>query len=297
MDIETRDVKSILTEQKGSSFLASAPYPYTHSLSPYTGCGFGKTACGAYCYAQFMPNWLHHKGEADWGEKVGVKENAPAVLDATLAKASAEKRRAFRIFMASTTDPYQPLEAKWRLTRGCLDVFAKYDDLDLLVIQTRSPLAEQDFARMQQIPYVYLSITIETDDQGVITRLGGGPTLDSRFQLATRAVQAGIPTQITVSPCLPYTENFAKRLVETGVNRIVVDNFIEGDGFAGRRTANTRMADEAWMNWRDISPSQHLYQQLQDMEGVELGWSSAGFNGIRPRSERGPALLTTKTLI
>lgn len=297
MDIETRDVKSILTEQRGTGFLGSPPYPYTHSLSPYTGCGFGKTSCGSYCYAQFMPNWLYYKGESDWGEKVGVKQNAPDVLDATLARTAPEKRRTFRIFMASTTDPYQPLEAKWRLTRGCLDVFARYDDLDLLVIQTRSPLAEQDFARMQQIPYVYLSITIETDDQAVITRLGGGPTLDSRFQLATRAVQAGIPTQITVSPCLPYTENFAKRLVETGVSRIVVDNFIEGDGFAGRRTANTRMADESWMNWRDISPSEHLFQQLQGRAGFELGWSSAGFNGIRPRAERGLGLLTTKPLI
>jgi DNA repair photolyase len=233
-----------------------------------------------------MPNWLYNKGESEWGEKVSVKENAAEVLEATLAKTAPDKRRTFRIFMASTTDPYQPMEAKHRITRACLDVFARYDDLDLLVIQTRSPLAEQDFDRMLQIPYVYLSLTIETDDQAVITRLGGGPTLESRFQLATKAVQRGIPTQITVSPCLPYTENFPARLRDTGVSRIVVDNFIEGDGFAGRRTANSRMADESWMNWRDVSPSEHLYQQLQGMEDLTLGWSSAGFNGIPPRAVR-----------
>lgn len=286
MDVESRDVKSILTEQRGTGFLGSPPYPFTHSLSPYTGCGFGKTACGAYCYAPFMPNWLYYKGDAEWGDKLSVKQNAAAVLDAALAKAPPAKRRTFRIFMSSTTDPYQPLEAKWRITRACLDVFARYDDLDLLVIQTRSPLAEQDFARMQAIPYLVLSLTIETDDQAVITRMGGGPPLESRFALAARAVQAGLPTQITVSPCLPYTRDFAARLVGTGVTRFVVDNFIEGDGFAGRRTANTRLADEAWINWRDVSPSEQLYQQLGAMEELSVGWSSAGFSGIPPRGLR-----------
>jgi hypothetical protein len=46
------------------------------------------------------------------------------------------------------------------------------------------------------------------------------------------------------------------------------------------------MADEAWMNWRDVSPSEHLYKQLQAVSGLEIGWSSAGFNGIPPRAMR-----------
>ena len=48
--------------------------------------------------------------------------------------------------MSSTTDPYQPLETTHRMTRRCLEVFARYPDLELLVIQTRSPLAARDFA-------------------------------------------------------------------------------------------------------------------------------------------------------
>jgi DNA repair photolyase len=171
-EIMTRDIKSILTEQKGG-FLASPPYPFTHSLSPYTGCAFGKTACGSYCYAQFMPNWVNFKGNAEWGDAVSVKMNAAQVLEEALKKS--QNRAAMRIFMASTTDPYQPLEKKYEITRQCLEVFAKYPDLDLLVIQTRSPLAARDFDLMKQIPYAWLSVTIETDDQAAINRLGGGP--------------------------------------------------------------------------------------------------------------------------
>ena len=52
MNVTTKAAKAILTKQN-SGFLASAPYPFTHTLSAYTGCGFGQTTCGLYCYAQF----------------------------------------------------------------------------------------------------------------------------------------------------------------------------------------------------------------------------------------------------
>jgi hypothetical protein len=59
MVVTLGEAKSILTAQT-TGFLASAPYPFTYTLYAYTGCGCGKTTCGLYCYAQFMPNWTHH---------------------------------------------------------------------------------------------------------------------------------------------------------------------------------------------------------------------------------------------
>lgn len=279
-----RTVKSILTPQRGG-FLASGVTPYTHTLSPYTGCGFGNTACGRYCYAPFMPNWAMHAKGIAWGDEIWAKENAAEVLAATLGGMSAEKRAALRIFMASTTDPYQPLEAKAEITRSCLDVFAQFPDLDLLLIQTRSPLVARDFDRIAQIPYAWLSMTIETDDQRVVSQLGGGPALAARFETVEQAVARGIPTQITVSPCLPYTDSFAARLAETGVRRIVVDNFVEGDGSRGRRTADSPFADAAWYDWRDPSLSRRLYAQLQTLHD-DVSWSVDGFSGIPPRTRQ-----------
>src|SRR4051794_7493532 len=76
MEIRTTAARSILTEQR-SGFLASPPYPFTHTLAPYTGCAFGATTCGMYCYAQYLPNWTYAGGGPRWGSAVVAKENAP----------------------------------------------------------------------------------------------------------------------------------------------------------------------------------------------------------------------------
>lgn len=278
MNISLRQIKSILTPQR-KGFLASAPFPFTHSLSPYTGCGFGKSSCGTFCYAQFMPNWTNFKQGEAWGELVGVKENAGVVLQETLTNMSHSERAKLRIFMASTTDPYQPLESTYKVTQHCLDAFSLCTDLDLLIIQTRSPLVMRDFDRIQSIPYAWLSVTIETDNAKVVTHFGGGPTVKKRLEVVQLAAQAGIPVQIVVSPCLPYTSNFAERLVESGARRIVVDDFIEGDGSGGKRTSNSRFATMANYDWRDNKPARALYEKLL-CSSLEIGWSTAGFCGI-----------------
>ena len=222
MEVTSREAKTILTAQK-TGFLASGPYPFTHSLSAYTGCGFGQTTCGLYCYAQFMPNWrFHHEAGTEWGMAVQIKSNAAELLDQELKRLGPTKRQKLRIFMSSSTDPYQPIESKYEVTRRLLEVFARYDDLELLVIQTRSPLASRDFDLVKKIPYAWLSVTIETDDQALLHDLKGGPPLTKRFALLKEAKEAGLKAQITVSPCMPYTPEFAQRLQDTGVDHIIM---------------------------------------------------------------------------
>lgn len=281
MDIIERPAQSILTEQTGG-FLTSAPYPFTHTLSPYTGCGFGKTSCGAYCYAQFMPNWTNLPNRPAWGEAARVKSNAAEVLETTLSKMSPSKRATLRIFMSSITDPYQPIEAQYRVTQTCLEVFQRFADLDLLVIQTRSPLVERDLAVLATIPYAFLSMTIETDEQRVLTRMGGGSAISKRFEVLQKAKSSGVRTQVTVSPCLPHTDEFADKLLSLGTDRLVVDDFLEGDGSGGNRTAQSRFAEEADFNRRDSASAHALYTRLSAVH-PSVGWSSAGFCGIPPR--------------
>jgi len=268
-----------LTKQK-RGFLAEGVYPYTHTLSWAAGCGFGKIYCGAYCYAQKLPNWFYNRedGEA-WGDAVIIKANAPQCLAGELAKA--HDRRSLRIFMSSVTDPYQPLERRYRMTRRCLEVFAQYDDLDLLVIQTRSPLVIDDVDLIAHIPYAWLSMTIETD----CGDLPYGPnrrSIDKRFAAVRAAVDTGVRTQIAVSPCLPYTDTFADRLIASGAHKIVVDTFVAGDGSAGKRTAVSPFAALADYEWRDDDPARALHDTLQ-ARGVSVGWSVDGFASIAPR--------------
>ena len=271
--------KSILTPQK-RGFLTAGERPYTHSLSPAIGCGFGNLYCGKFCYAQKLPNWLYSRREGEaWGGALVIKENAPALLEKQLS--SARDRRSMRIFMSPVTDPYQPIERKLRLTRRCLQVFARYDDLDLLLIQTRGPAVVDDLELIAAIPYAWLGMTLETDRHD----LPYGPAkahVERRLEAVRAAVERGVSVQIAVSPCLPYSQRFAERLLETGAQRIVIDTFSLGDGSRGRRTASSPFGAAAEYDWRDDSIAESLYHQLT-IHHDDVSWSAAGFAGIPGR--------------
>lgn len=281
MNIRYIQSKSILTPQK-RGFLTAGERPYTHSLSWAIGCGFGSIYCGAYCYAQKLPNWLYSRQEGEgWGQALIIKANAAELLEAQLARARNQRR--MRIFMSPVTDPYQPLERKLRLTRRCLDVFARYADLDLLLIQTRGPAVVDDLERIAGIPYAWLGMSIETDRDD----LPYGPAkahVDKRFKAVKRAVLAGLRVQIAVSPVLPYSPAFAERLLETGAQRIVIDTFALGDGSRGARTASCPFAALAGYDWRDDSMAESLYHQLTAYHD-DVSWSGEGFAGILGQNE------------
>lgn len=280
MHIRSIRAKSILTPQR-RGFLQTGELPFTHSLSWAAGCGLGKHYCGAFCYARNLPNWLFaRQGDEGWGEALIVKSNAPELLAAQLARHPA--RQSLRIFCSPVTDPYQPIERKLRLTRRCLQVFAQYADLDLLLLQTRAALLLDDLDLLAQIPYLWLGMTIETDRPD----LPYGPTranIERRFAAVEKALAQGIRVQIAVAPCLPHTDDFAARLLSIGAQRIVIDSFGSGDGRSGARTANSPFAQKADYDWRDEKAARALYERLRSRH-KGIGWSAAGFAGIPGRS-------------
>ena len=292
-EIFEKEAGSILTPQR-NGFLASKPYPFTHTLSGYVGCGFGQTTGGLYCYAQFLPNWQFRQFPAGsptaWGQAVQAKTNAAQLLEKALSAMKPKARQRLRIFMSSSTDPYQPIERRYEITRQCLDVFSRYPDLDLLVIQTRSPLATRDIPLLQKIPYAWLSVTLETDDQAYLKHLKGGPPLEKRWDLVREAHACGIHAQIAVSPCLPFTkvETFGQRLLHSGASRLIIDTVMDGDGTEGKRTAHSPFA-KVEPDWKKTSHAHQLYDYLKEnIEGTDLrvGWSIEGFCGIPPRTSQ-----------
>ncbi|NTU85008.1 MAG: hypothetical protein HGA45_37535 [Chloroflexales bacterium] len=283
MEVFERQAKSILSSSSNGP-LVQGRYPFTHSLSPFTGCQFGQTSCGLFCYAAKQQNW-HFRSAAlkpfDWGKAVEFKANAPELLADYLARCTVSQRQQLRIFMSPTTDPYMPIEKQHQLTRRLLEVFARFPDLDLLVIQTRSPLVVRDFDLLARIPYAWLSLTIESDIEE--QQLRGGPLFSTRLQVAEAAVESGVRTQISISPCLPHRTGFAATLLETGVTRFVVDTFVSGDGHGGERTAKlpySRLVED----WEDEAPARALAAQLA-AAGVDVGWSAEGFSAIPYRTE------------
>ncbi|MBX3009949.1 MAG: radical SAM protein [Caldilineaceae bacterium] len=261
---------------KTSGFLAG----FTHTLQPYIGCRFG---C-EYCYVKGLQVHRLHQPLAEWGDYVHPRVGIDTKLRQEVGRLAAKQALAqTAIFMSSATDPYQGLERQWRLSRACLDVLLDYPP-GLLVIQTRSPLVAEDFARLHALgDRCWLNFTLETDRDDVRQALTPRcPSIAKRLQTLQQAQAAGLQVQITVSPCLPFSSvpTFGELLLAHG-QRVIVDTYTSGDGQAGRRTAQTLIPglyqNLAWADWRSEEAAQALYDWLHTQIGERAGWSQAGF--------------------
>jgi DNA repair photolyase len=113
--------------------------------------------------------------------------------------------------------------------------------------------------------------------------------LSKRWGLVRAASDAGVRTQITVSPCLPHTsvEEFGQQLLHSGAHRLIVDTMMDGDGAGGKRTARSPFA-QAEPAWARTSHAHRLYDYLCEKAGeagITVGWSISGFCEIPPRSQ------------
>ena len=127
-------------EIQAKSILSPCGIPgIDYVINPYTGCRYGCT----YCYASFMGRFIKDKTVQDWGEYVIAKVNAPELLKKELRKLR-NKGKGLEIFFSSVTDPYQGVEAKYKLTRQCLEILADWEYEGYISILTKSNLVLRD---------------------------------------------------------------------------------------------------------------------------------------------------------
>jgi len=239
MEISEIQCKSILT--RASGYLREV---CSHSINPYIGCGFGRSACGVGCYVRHNA-WLT-KGR-DWGSFVEVKINAP---DIYLKTCEAEQRWArrrdqpFSIFFSSSTESWQPIEKQYLITRRLLEAMLTHPP-DELILQTHATAILDDLpliARLSEPCRLRVHVSIEGDRE----RLPGLPplpaTVHDRIELLRQLSSAGIFTVACLSPLYPMQNPaaFFEQLAGAGVDAVVIDHFIEGDGTRdGTRTWKT----------------------------------------------------------
>ena len=168
-----------------------------------------------------------------WSHWIAPKTNAPELLRAAARRGVLEGAR---IFCASATDPYTPLERKLRLTRGCLEVMVETPP-QALVVQTRSPLVVRDADLLAAIPRCVVSVTVSTDDDRLRRALEpNAPSIALRIEALAKLRAAGVRTQAAVAPLLPCNPERLAALLDPVAERVVVDDFFEGDGAGGRRS-------------------------------------------------------------
>jgi len=199
----------IVEEVRAKSILSkSQVYPYT--LNPYTGCQHG---C-SYCYARFMKRVTGHK--EPWGEFVDVKINA-----AELLRAEVKKKKMDRVWISGVCDPYQPLEAKYRLTRQCLEILTQ--NRWPVIVQTRSPLVLRDLDILKEAPGVEVGFSVTTADDSIRQLFEPhAPPIADRLQALEELHRAGIRTFAMIAPLLPGAEGLAE-LLKGKVDSLLID--------------------------------------------------------------------------
>lgn len=176
----------------------SPDLPFAASLNPYRGCEHG---C-AYCYARPTHEWLGFSAGVDFESRILVKEDAPRLLRAELAR---EKYMPEHLSLSGVTDPYQPLEKKLEITRGCLAVLAECRHPVVLI--TKNHLITRDLDHLtelarHQATAAYISIT--TLDATLARKLeprASSPAM--RLDAIRTLAQAGVPVGVSVAPIIP----------------------------------------------------------------------------------------------
>lgn len=246
---------------KATGFLSD----YTHSLNPYTGCSFG---C-SYCYVRQMP--VSKFRQEEWGSWVDIKLAAADLLRKELLRAKSKGK--VTIFMSSSTDPYQPIEYKERVTRSLLEVMVE-DPPDFLLVQTRSPLVRRDIDLLRLLQdRVRVSMTVETDMEEIRKKFSPeAPPIPARLKTLELLAEAGIPTQATIAPVLPSSEAFPERLLPL-VNRVCLDDYFMGDGSGGKRTRalgiHSLYEQLGLKEWYDPAAYRIVYERLKSVFPTE----------------------------
>jgi DNA repair photolyase len=184
---------------------------YDCCINPYVGCQHG---C-RYCYASFMKRFTGHS--EPWGEFVDVKINAPQVLARQL-----KRPKEGNVLIGTVTDPYQPLEKKCRITRGCLEaLFGSQLSVNTL---TRSPLAVRDIDLFKKLHDIKIGFSITTDSEETKKLFEpNSPSIISRVEALRKIHDAGISTYVFIGPILPLEPRKIVDMIAGAADSVLID--------------------------------------------------------------------------
>src|SRR6266498_4371170 len=184
------------------------------SLNPYRGCEHG---C-IYCCARPTHEYLGFSEGLDFESKIMVKMNAPELLRAEL---ESPRWKPQVLVMSGVTDPYQPIEKKLRVTRGCLEVLAKFRNPVAIITKNRLVTRDVDlFRKLAACNAVAVNISITSLDpnlQRVLEPRTSSP--QARLNAIGQLRAAGIPTGVMVAPIIPgLTDHEVPKILEASAN-------------------------------------------------------------------------------
>lgn len=246
----------------------SPDIPFEQSINPYRGCEHG---C-IYCYARPTHAYLGLSPGLDFESRLLAKPDAPALLRRELAHPGYRPKT---IALGANTDPYQPIEREWRITRGILEVLTECRHP--VSITTKSALIERDLDLLANLAraglaQVQISITtLERELARLLEPRAAAPP--RRLETIRRLSEAGIPVTVLMAPIIPA-------LTDTGIETLLARAAEVGATHAGYILLRLPLElDELFREWLDLHVPQRaerVMNRLRDVHGGRIYRSGFG---------------------
>lgn len=193
-DVEyfTLPVRSLLNRCTGTRM------PFTWTINPYRGCEF---AC-KYCYARYTHEFMELRDGVDFEQKIFVKQHAADLLRQELRHVKPGEE----IAIGTATDPYQPAERRFEVTRAILEEFVRHRGLEIGIV-TKSNLVLRDIEVLRQVSQhnrLFVNITVTTLSVDLARILEPrAPRPDLRLEALRKLNEAGVDAGVICAPVLP----------------------------------------------------------------------------------------------
>jgi DNA repair photolyase len=255
-------LRTTVTPEHAKSIIArndSPDVPFTQSINPYRGCEHG---C-IYCYARPSHAYLNLSPGVDFETKLVAKVNAAELLRHELARPGYQ---CDAISLGANTDPYQPIEREWKITRSILEVLSASDHP--VAIVTKNALVERDIDILapmagKRLAAVYVSINnLDHDLARKLEPRCSAPA--RRLEAIRRLAAAGIPVGVMVAPVIPVLTDHQ------------IESVLEAAYEAGARACGYILMRLPWevkdlfRNWLTThypQSAQHVMSRVQAMRG------------------------------
>ena len=249
------------------------------SLNPYRGCEHG---C-AYCFARPTHEYLGMSAGLDFETRILVKEHAAELLRGELARPG---WRAQALGLSGVTDPYQPIERRLRLTRGCLEVLC--EARNPVYVITKNYLVTRDADLLGELARQRLAavcMSLPTVDPALSRVLEPRATQPARrLEAIAKLAAAGIPVVVLVAPVIPG-------LTDHEIPAVIAAARRAGATHAGYVTLRLPLAVaplfSAWLEEHRPNQARKVLQRVRDLRGGALNEASFGrrMRGAGPFAE------------
>ena len=172
--------------------------PFTWAINPYRGCEF---AC-KYCYARYTHEFMELRDGIEFEQKIFVKQHAAELLRQELKKVLPGEE----IAIGTATDPYQPAERRFEVTRAILEELARHSGLEIGIV-TKSNLITRDVEILRRIAdnnRLFINLTVTTVNAELARKLEPrAPRPDLRLETVRQLNLAGVDAGVICAPVLP----------------------------------------------------------------------------------------------